>query len=638
MNFWPDDKMTCVKNEFRILLIFTLLIWTKFFTVDYQIAYVLDWPAFGSLDLPVIRHMLRAIAVGLPSLGAILCVIVPASLLPVKYRCKALIILDFLFSVLVITDTLFIRYYADIFIFHDIMLIPQTGLIAKSIWSLLKLRDILIFVDIPIILWLLKRGRISTCFIPLTRIRMILSALIVIIALSVQCFAGWRLKEYRPNIINAMYDRLSVCAWVSAATFHWGDIFTLTAKSFESDYIPDKKIREIREWFYERGKVKHKRLAMGKNLIMVQCEALQYFVIDLKVNGAEVTPNLNKFSRECVYFPNAWNQTAGGLSSDSEFMANTGMFPAASGAAYTRFANNDYNSLARALKEKGYRCVVFQGTYSAFWNCHRMYPKLYFDRQYSRNTFPKSEVIGLGLSDKMIFTEALNSFKMYNRPFYGFIVTLSGHHPFDFEGLDDGSFVLPEHLKGTLLGNYLIAMHYFDKEFGAFVDGLKKNGILNKSLVVVYGDHPAVPIAYKEELENLIAVKIDGPVTWQKTRRVPLMFHLPSSRRISVTDEIDTGQMDILPTVAGLMGLNVKTVFGKDLSAASKPDPVIFRNGSYIIEGVYVEPAISRATRIDTSEELDASKYASTTEEVEQRLGYNDLILEKNLIKNLLKR
>jgi phosphoglycerol transferase MdoB-like AlkP superfamily enzyme len=627
--------MTCRKKEFRIWFLFTLLIWIKFFAVDYQVADILNWPLGGTLDYNIFRHFLRALAVGIPSLGAILCIIVPLSLFPEERRGKLILLFDFLFSLLVITDILFIRYYSDIFIFHDLMLVPQTGLIAKSIWSLLRPQDIMIFADIPVALLLIKKKRISACFEPITKRRAAVSALLIFIAVSVQCFAGWRLKEQRPNIIDAMYDRLSVCAWVGVSSFHWGDILTLTAESFASDHVPSEKIKEISGWFSAHRETVRKPLAAGKNLIMMQCEALQYFVIDLKVNNEEVTPNLNRFRRECLYFSNAWNQTAGGLSSDSEFMANTGMFPASSGAAYTRFADNDYNSLAKALKQKGYRCVVFQGTYSAFWNCHRMHPKLCFDRQYSRNTFPNAQVIGLGLSDKVIFTEALNFYKGCHRPFYSFIVTLSGHHPFDFDGLDDGSLSLPDPLKGTMVGNYLIAMHYFDKELGRFIDGLRQNGILEKSVVVLYGDHPAVPIAYKDDLEKLIGVKLDAPVAWQETRRVPLMFRMPLGRNISMTDEIDTGQMDILPTVSGVMGLKIKTVFGKDLLGTFAPDPVIFRNGSYIIDGVYVEPAINRATRICTHEEIDASQYCSTTNDVERRLRYNDLILEKNLIKDI---
>ena len=627
--------MTSVKNEFRIWFLFAFIVWLKFLAVDYRVADILNWPLYSSLDYHIVRHFLRAFAVGIPSLGAILCVIVPLSMFPAKSRGRLILIFDSLFSILVITDILFIRYYSDIFIFHDFMLLPQTGLIAKSIWSLLKPQDILIFADIPVILWLLRKRHVSGFFVSVNKKRAVFSIIVLLFAIFVQCFAGWRLKEQRPNIINAMYDRLSVCAWVGTASFHWGDIMSLTAKSFASDYVGPQKITEIGNWFSKHGGNGHKSFAEGKNLIMIQCEALQYFVVDLKVNNEEVTPNLNRFRRECIYFTNAWNQTAGGLSSDSEFMANTGMFPASSGAAYTRFADNDYNSLARVLKRKGYRCVVFQGTYSAFWNCHRMHPKLCFDRQYSRNTFPGAEVIGLGLSDRVIFTEALNFYKKCHTPFYSFIVTLSGHHPFDFEGLDDGSLTLPEPLNGSLVGNYLIAMHYFDKEFGRFADALRKNGIMDNSLIVLYGDHPAVPTAYKDDLERLTGTKLDTPVAWQETRRVPLMFRLPAKHNMPVTDGIDTGQMDIMPTVSGIMGLKINTVFGKDLLARCEHDPVIFRNGSYIADGVYVEPAIGRATKMYTREEIDASKYNAATEDVEKRLGYNDLILEKNLIRNI---
>jgi len=628
--------MKCRDIELRILILLTLLIWVKFFVVDYMIADVLNWPSLGSLKAPPLRHTLRALAVALPSLGAILSVVIPVSLVPLKYRGRALLIIDFLFSVLVLTDLLFIRYYSDIFIFHDILLLPQTGIIAKSIWSLLKLSDVLLFVDIPIVIWLLKKERIVLCFEPLTRKRIGLSLFILFFAVLVQLFAGYRLREQRPNIMSAMYDRLSVCTWLGTASFHWGDVISLTVKAFEPSYVPQEKTDEIRRWFSGRIKENKTPLAKGQNLIMLQCEALQQFVIGLKINGIEVTPNLNRFVENSLYFPHAWDQTAGGLSSDSEFMANTGFFPSASGAVYTRFSNNDYNSLAKALKKKGYKAFVVQGTYSSFWNCNRMHPKLYFDKQYSREDFPHGDIIGLGLSDRTIFTEALNVFKNTEGPFFGFIVTLSGHHPFNFEGLDDGSFPLPKDMRETLLGDYIIAMHYFDRELGRFLEGLKVSGLDKKSLLILYGDHPAVPIAYKEEMEKLVGRKIEESIEWKETRRVPLIFHMTGAKARKGIIYTDTGQMDIMPTAAGLLGVKIETFFGKNLSIDNASDPVIFRNGSYIIDGVFVEPAVKRATRIGTHESIDASKYDEKTKEVDLRLSYNDIILEKNLINNII--
>jgi len=634
----PDErqKENLGKNELPALIFLVLLIWFKVFSVDFYIADILNWPLFIGAEYHLISDAIRAIIVGIPSLAAILCVIVPVSMLPAKHRGLFLLLFDFLLSALVLTDILFIRYYSDIFIFRDLMLLPQTGAISKSIWSLLKPWDILLFIDIPIIVFTSLKNKININFANLTKGRTAVSAAVFAFSAGILILTGWNLTVNRPNIINAMYDRLSVCAWTGIEAFHWGDAVSLAEAAFKTDKVPDIEIRNMREWFSQHNAVIRKPLAKGRNLIMVQCESLQYFVIGLRVNGVEVTPNMNRFINECVYFRNAWSQTAGGQSSDSEFMANTGMFPAPSGAAYTEFDNNDYNSLPRNIKAKGYRAVVFQGTYSPFWNCLIMHHRLGFDKDYSRNTFPNDEIIGLGLSDRAIFSETLKTLANLKNPFYAFVVTLSSHHPFDFEGMDDGTLVLPPELKGTLIGSYLISIHYFDREFGHFIDGLKREKLLDKSLIVVYGDHPAIPVEYREEMGKLLEMKIDNPVDWKQTRRVPLMFRIPGSKRITGVSDVDTGQMDILPTVAGLMGLDIQTVFGKDLFAENYKEPVVFRNGSYIINGIFVEPAVNRATSINTGEKLNADGFRAITDDARKRLYYSDLILQQNLIKNIV--
>ena len=86
MRILPVKQMECHDRELRILILLTLLIWIKFFVVDYMIADVLNWPSFGSLKAHPVRHTLRALAVALPSLGAILSVLIPVSLVPAKYR------------------------------------------------------------------------------------------------------------------------------------------------------------------------------------------------------------------------------------------------------------------------------------------------------------------------------------------------------------------------------------------------------------------------------------------------------------------------------------------------------------------------------------------------------------------------
>jgi phosphoglycerol transferase MdoB-like AlkP superfamily enzyme len=629
-------KVNFGKNELSALTFLVLLIWLKVYSVDFTIADTLNWPFPGSMDFPLIRSAMRALAVGVPALAAVLCVMVPVSMGPAKHRGWYLLVFDFALSVLVLTDILFVRYYSDIFIFRNLLLLPQAGVISKSIGSLLKPSDILLFADIPVIAMLMLKNKIDINFARVTKGRIAVSGAVLSLSVAIQVLTVWHLAANRPTIVNAMYDRLSVCAWTGIGTFHWVDALSLAGKAFRPDSVPEAEVRTIREWFSKHNAAARAPLAKGRNLILVQCESLQYFVIGLRVNGVELTPNLNRFTRESVYFRNTWNQTAGGLSSDSEFMANTGMFPAPSGAAYTEYDSNDYNSLPRNLRTRGYRTAAFQGTYGPFWNSLIMHHRLGFEKDYSRNTFPNGEIIGLGLSDRTIFSETLKALAHLENPFYAFVVTLSSHHPFDFEGMDDGTLVLPQELKGTLVGSYLVSIHYFDREFGRFIDGLRREKLLDKSLVVVYGDHPAIPAEYREEMGKLLGMKTESPVDWKKTGRIPLMFRMPGKERITGISDIDTGQMDILPTVAGLMGLDIRTVFGKDLFAENQDEPVVFRNGSYIVKGIFVEPSVGRATRIHTGEKMNADDFRPFTDDARQRLYYSDLIIEHNLIREVL--
>ncbi|MEG2184422.1 MAG: LTA synthase family protein [Cloacibacillus sp.] len=634
-----DKRQTAIVIPgFWLPIIAAFLVWLKFFSVDFAAAGVLNWPVFGVEEaLGPLRHVVRAAAVAPPSLAAVLCLFIPAAFLPGRFKVGAALALDFLLSVLVGTDRLFIRYYADIFIFHDLTLVSQTGLIVKSIWALLKPWDFLVFADLPIALWLLRTGRVRFDFAAKARRGRAVLVLLFAASLLVQGAALWHLKTSRPNIINAMYDRLSVCAWISSGTFHWWDAISLAHKTLAPRGVPAAQTEEIARWFAASVPAPHAR-TKAVNLVLVQCESLQYFVTDLAINGVPVTPNLNKFKNECLYYPNAWSQAAGGNSSDAEFMANTGLFPAPFGAAYTLYANDDYNSLARVMRQqRGARAVVVQGTKSAFWNCHRMHPKLWFHKQYSQSTYPDDEAIGLGLSDRAIFTRVLSLFGEMDGPFYGFIVTLTSHHPFDFEGIPKDSLPLPPELQNTLIGNYLLSVNYFDKQFGLFIDGMRERGLLDKSLIVVYGDHPAVPIAYREDMERLLGKSLEDAADWKATRRVTLMFRVPEYAKSPKVLYENAGHMDILPTAAGLMGLKIKTVFGNDLLSSGKKSPVVFRNGSYIDGDTFVEPGIGRASNLKTGERRDDGEFEKETQEAALRLKYSDLILEHNLIEKILK-
>ena len=116
------------------------------------------------------------------------------------------------------------------------------------------------------------------------------------------------------------------------------------------------------------------------------------------------------------------------------------------------------------------------------------------------------ESIGMGLSDRSFFRQSLAMLSRERQPFYAFMITLTSHYPYSFPKLlEQAAFDAGEY-KGTVVGSYLAAIHYLDREFGAFIKGLKKSGLYDKSVIALYGDHNAIPRWDSPTLSKLLGI------------------------------------------------------------------------------------------------------------------------------------
>ena len=84
-----------------------------------------------------------------------------------------------------------------------------------------------------------------------------------------------------------------------------------------------------------------------------------------------------------------------------------------------------------------------------------------------------------------------------------------------------------------------------------------------------------------------------------------------------------------------ILGVEFPYGFGSDMFASDMTEPVIFRNGSYILKDVFVEPSVSKATGIKDGLPKNYVSYSETTSEVRKRLGISDKILEHDLINKI---
>lgn len=380
----------------------------------------------------------------------------------------------------------------------------------------------------------------------------------------------------------------------------------------------DKAKKEISEYYEEIDNKQtineYTGIFEGKNIIAIHTESIQTLAMEQEFNGISVTTNLNRLASEGIYFSNFYSQVSIGTSSDTEYLVATSFMPVKSGTAFVNYSDKTYPSMYKILNENGYYTFSMHANTGDFWNRNNMYKSLGYDKFYEKNSFEIDETIGFGLSDKSFLTQAsdiIEEISNTNDKFYGTIITLSNHTPFedvDSYGYYDVSMTVDgvtyPYLEGTKLGNYFKSVHYADKQIGMFIDLLDEKGLLEDTIIIIYGDHDA-RIAKSEweyyyNYDYLNNNKLDENdpnyknidyYWYEVNRRTPfIIWSKDEEFKKMYSKEITkvSGMIDISPTILNMLGLYNEYALGEDLFANfDKENIVAFPNGNFITDKVY---------------------------------------------------
>lgn len=331
-------------------------------------------------------------------------------------------------------------------------------------------------------------------------------------------------------------------------------------------------------------------IASGRNVITIQVEALQSFVIGLIYNGQEVTPNLNALiAGESLYFSNYYYQIGGGNTSDAEFAVNNSLYAPANEAAYIKYEKNDFYGLPWLLKDNGYSgAYAFHGYKGEFWNREKAYPGQGFDDYISEEDLTVTDIFNMGISDKQFFSQSVKRMEQYTQPFYAFMITLSSHYPYIIPEQYRELKLLPRD-EGTLAGDYIQSIRYVDSAIGMFIDDLKKAGLYDNSIISIYGDHYAIPSSDAGGY-RMVSELVGHGYYEEDIFKVPFIVNIPGSG-INETIETIGGHIDNLPTMLHLLGIENRRsiMFGQCLLTAEKGivyEQTHMARGSFISDDV----------------------------------------------------
>lgn len=492
-----------------------------------------------------------------------------------KAHMIALIILDIIYSILLIGNLWYYRGFYDFLSLHLLGQTQNLNNLSDSVTSMARPIDLIFIIDIILLIIFavilrkryanFKKERGIFAFIFFLSVAYITSVHFI--------YDNKGPHSSGPTFFNMEFVPKSTMTNLSPLGYHFYDSLL-----FIKDHAPYKLSKEetdsITQWLdYKNENLpanEYKGIFKGKNVIFIQVESLENFVINQSYNKQELTPNLNKILKDSLYFNNFYEQVNNGNSSDADLMVNTSVFPVRRGSTFFRFPNNKYNTLSLLLKDKSYHTRALHSDYGYYWNVLKAIVNFDFDEVWDINNFDSSEstaVFGLGLTDKTFFDQVSDLVDKDKKPFYYFTVTASSHGPFDMRE-DMKALKLPLAFDKTKMGGYFQAVNYTDAEIGSFIENLDSKGILEDTVIVIYGDHTGVHKYYSDEIDNLP----EKESWWNNENKIPLIIYNKGYKGKVI--ETAGGQIDILPTVAYLMGIEEEkyesTSLGRNLLNTKK--------------------------------------------------------------------
>jgi len=288
----------------------------------------------------------------------------------------------------------------------------------------------------------------------------------------------------------------------------------------------------------------------GRNLLVIQVESLEYFVLDLVVDGQAVTPYLNALKRQGLCFTHFHEQVNKGVSSDADLMTNSSVYPVRNQPTFFAFPEAPLPSLPRVLARNGYECLSIHPDPGSVWNATRGLTNLGFQPCLDSGAFDCADTFGMGLSDASLFRQAEDLLVARKAPFYAFMVTLSSHMPFNLPEPLRGLSLEPS-LEAEVMGDYFQSVHYTDQHLGRFLERLGRRGLLDRTVVVVTGDHQGVHKFYAEQLK---ASRVCQAWAEDPERRIPCLILAKGVKPEEV--DVHGGQVDLMPTLLDLLGID----------------------------------------------------------------------------------
>lgn len=279
------------------------------------------------------------------------------------------------------------------------------------------------------------------------------------------------------------------------------------------------------------------------NVIVVIMEGMSYNKTAHGGNTQDLTPFLDYLMDNSLSFNNCYTT---GTHTYCGIYSTSVSYPVIfRNHALKRIPVLQYDGLAATLQKNGYQTAYFTTHDKEFDNVAGFLSQNGIERIVSQADYPVSEVkTTLGVPDDYMFRFAMPIFDEMaskNRPFCATMMTASDHGP----------YYLPDYFKPKNTELKYQITEYADWSLRRFIEMASEKPWFDNTLFVFVADHGAA-------LDTDYSI----PLSYFHS---PLVFYMPKHLQ-SIESECVASQMDVFPTVMGILGKSyVNNTFGIDL-------------------------------------------------------------------------
>ena len=491
----------------------------------------------------------------------------------------------FLLTFLLYANVVYFRFFSDFLTFSTLNQASNVESMGGAVSASFKWYDFVYFLDTIVYLFILifKRSWLDKRVFSKKFVPVVMAASIALFFLNL-AFA----ETDRPELLTRTFDHKYLVKYLGPYNFTVYDGVKTIQNNQQKALASEDDLTRVLNYTKQKNtepNPEYYGIAKKKNIIKIHLESFQTFLINKKVNGKEVTPFLNKLSTgndDFRYYPNFFHQTGQGKTSDSEFTMDNSLYGLPQGSAYSLKGDNTYQSLPAILDQKeGYTSDVMHGDYKTFWNRDQIYKHFGIDKFYDATYYDMSDenVVNLGLKDKPFFKASAEYQSKMKQPFYSHLITLTNHYPFTLNS-EDASIDKPNTGDSTVDG-YIQTAHYLDQALEQYINDLKTKGLYDDSVIMIYGDHYGISENHNNAMEKLLGEQIT-PAKFTDLNRTGFWLKIPGKN--GTVDETYAGQVDVMPTILHLVGIDSKNylMLGTDMLSKDHNDVIPFRNGDFI--------------------------------------------------------